>query len=240
MNANIIMWTGGMLPVLGAFAFRLGAGFHAGRLRTRWIAMLVAGYLGLFALAAFFSGALAQGLQLLLGKGPYPHMAFAGGMIVWGLWLAGRRGHVLKGPGRAGPAPMRVLPLILPCPVSLGAVAFSVCAAAAVLRLPPLFAGLCLGVPFVLTSLTVPVVLRRREGTTSTAALGLAMIVIGLYFALSLAIPAKIEEAKAMYASFLVEHQTVDTQTTLGALGIVSIMMLIGYFAGKQRKEMES
>jgi predicted transporter len=140
MNANIIMWTGGMLAVLGAFAFKLGAGFHAGRLRARWIAMLVTGYLGLFTLAGFFSGALAKGLELLGRKGPYPHMAFAGGMMLWGLWLAGRKRRVLKEPGRVGPANTRVLALILPCPVSLGAAAFSVCAAVVVLALPPLFA----------------------------------------------------------------------------------------------------
>jgi hypothetical protein len=65
------------------------------------------------------------------------------------------------------------------------------------------------------------------------------MIVIGLYFVLSLAIPAKIGEAKGMYASFLVEHQAVDRQNMLAALGILSVMMLLGYFGGKQRKEME-
>jgi hypothetical protein len=105
----------------------------------------------------------------------------------------------------------------------------------AALRLPPLAVGLCLGGAFVLASLAVLFLLGRREGEVPVAPLGLAMMVIGLYFALSLAIPAKIEEAKGMYASFLIEHQTVDIQNTLGALGILSVMVLIGYCTGKQR-----
>lgn len=239
MNVNIIMWIGGMGAVLAAFAFKLAIGFSSGRPRPRWIVTILAGYLGLFALAGLLSGKSTKVLELLLQQGPYLHGALAGGMILWGLWLAGRKRRVLREAGHGGgslPLPAPVLPFVLPCPVCLAAMAFSVCAAGAALRLPPLVVGLCLGGAFVLASLAVLFLLRRRRAAEASATpLGLAMTVIGLYFVLSLAIPAKIEEAKGMYASFLLEHQTIDIQNTLGALGILAAMVLIGYWAGKHR-----
>jgi len=233
MNLNIILWIGGMLFSLGIFALKVGLGLGYGRVGTRGIALTLGGYVALFMLIAVGAERLMRILQPILAKGPWLHTLLATGMIAWGLVVIfGRRhGHEASGqcerPGRA-----RLL-MLVPCPVCLTAMTFSIWAALNAITLPPLLTGLCLGSAFAFMALLVALVVRPRSGPTSETSLGMAMIVVGLYFIASLFLPAKIEAARGMYSSFITENRIPPGYDGAGVLIFILFLALAGFMSGR-------
>ena len=60
------------------------------------------------------------------------------------------------------------------------------------------------------------------------------MMGIGIYFMASLVLPAKIEEARGMYQSFLAEGANIDMNNSIGVFAILFVVFVIGYFANKK------
>jgi predicted transporter len=233
MNLNIILWIGGMLFSLGIFALKVGLGLGYGRVGSKGIALTLGGYVGLFMLIAVAAERLMRFLQPILAKGPWLHTLLATGMITWGIVviLAKRHGHEPSGEKKR-PVRARLL-MLVPCPVCLTAMTFSIWAALNAVKLPPLLTGLCLGSAFALMALLVALVAQSRSGAASETSLGMAMIVVGLYFIASLFLPAKIEAARGMYSSFIHENSMTHSVDGAGVLTFVLFLALVGFWAGK-------
>ncbi len=228
VDLNILLWSGGTLFTLGIFAAKVGAGLGYGRFGRTGVALTLALYLILFQLAAILSDRLLRLLEPILRGGPWLHGAMAAGMILWGSFLVMKREGACSSPSYS-------LPLLLPCPVCLTAMTFSTWTALRVLPLSPWGVGLTMGSAFSILTLGIAVLARRGRRRASVPSLGLAMIVIGGYYIASLFLPAKIEQARGMYASFLTEPATPSGSGTDGLLlaGVLLAALLAGFFLRK-------
>lgn len=236
MNLNIILWVGGMLFSLGIFALKVGLGLGYGRVGGRGIALTLGGYVGLFMLIAVAAERLMRILQPILAKGPWLHTLLATGMIAWGMvvLLGKRHGH---GATEEENHPFRArLLMLIPCPVCLTAMTCSIWAALNAVKLPPLLTGFCLGSAFALMALLVALIARPRSGAASETSLGMAMIVVGVYFIASLFLPDKIEAARGMYRSFISENSIARSSDATGVMIFILLLVLAGYWAGRSRK----
>lgn len=227
MDLNLLFWSFGTLFSLGIFAVKIGCGLGYGKVGSKGIALTLGGYLILFELLALFAGRLLLQLEPLVRKGPWLHGVMAAGMVLWGVWLLVRQ--------RQTASTGSSLPLLIPCPVCLTAMAFSTWTAISSLPLPPWAVGLLLGGAFCIMTLLVLVISRLRSAEGSVHSLGVAMITIGLYFIASLFLPARIEQAKGMYGSFLQELKPAASGegNTLLLAGVMVAALLGGFFLRK-------
>ena len=233
MGLSIILWIGGTLFSLGVFAVKVGFGLGYGRIGTKGVCITLAGYGALFVLMAPLSGKLMDLVTPLLGRGPYIHLAMASGMMAWGLYSLVRP-HVAGSTREVQPCACTSrrssLLLIVPCPVCLAAMVFSTWTALNVIRLPAILVGVGLGTCFAALVLLFLFLARSGRSENPDAALGLAMIAIGLYFFASLQIPAKIEEARGVYASFIDRGAALVHADTIGVFLLLIVALLAGYF----------
>lgn len=227
MDLNLLLWSGGTLFSLGIFAVKTGTGLGYGRISRKGIALTLGLYLLLFELLALLAGQVLALLEPLLKGGPWLHGGMALGMIIWGGWLLRKPGAVCT-PGSS-------LALLIPCPVCLTAMTFSTWTALNSLPLLPWAVGLVLGSAFSVMTLLILFITRARNATGSVHSLGLAMITIGLYFIASLFLPAKVEQAKGMYGSFMKELQPAATGGNNAMLlaGVLAVALLAGFFLHK-------
>lgn len=231
MDMNILLWIGGMLFSLGIFALKVGLGLGYGKVRSQGVIATLTGYLALFMVIALLSERLIRWFEPILRQGPFLHIVLAAGLIAWGSYIIGSRG----GDGHAHPVRSGTqLMLIIPCPVCLTVMTFSTWAALNAIKYHPLVVGLGLGLAFALMAVIALLAVRLRPGSRSEAPLGLAMIVIGLYFVGSMFLPAKIEEAKRMYASFIIENTGAGNSSETWLLALLPLGLLIGFIAEKR------
>jgi predicted transporter len=106
---------------------------------------------------------------------------------------------------------------------------FSTWTALGALQMPPALVGLGLGASFAILSLVFLFLSRFAQSAHPDASLGLAMVAIGLYFIGSLLLPAKIEEGRAMYASFTGAGATSDASNMAGVLLILFVGLAMGW-----------
>lgn len=231
MNLNILLWIGGMLFSLGIFALKVGLGLAYGKVGLKGMVAALVGYLALFMVIALAAERLLRWLEPLLRQGVLLHSLLATSLIAWGMYIISRRTGDHHG------AAARLL-LIVPCPVCLTAICFSTWAALNAIRLPAVLVGLGLGLAFSVLAAAVWLAARLRPGQHSEAPLGLAMIVIGLYFIASLFLPARIKEAQEMYGSFIMENALTESSAGMGGLAVLPGLLLIGFIAGKRRRRM--
>ncbi|MFO0753492.1 MAG: DUF2162 domain-containing protein [Thermodesulfovibrionales bacterium] len=238
MDLNIILWIGGMLFSLGIFSVKVGFGLGFGRITGKGMYAVLLSYLALFVLLAVFSGWIMELLEPALKRGPYLHALMAAGMIAWGISLVRTRKHetserlgkeVAPPAGAANRMLRPVLLLLIPCPVCLTAMTFSTWSALSVLSLPPALVGLLLGSTFAILSLALSKGVRLRQGGRSGTGLGVGMTGIGIYFITSLYLPAKIEEARGIYSSFVNEGSGFPAGDMLGVAVVLSAAFMAGY-----------
>jgi predicted transporter len=221
----------GTLFSLGIFAVKVGFGLGYGRFKAKGIILTLAGYALLFVTIALLSGKLMELAMPILKKGPYIHLLMAAGMIVWGVYmLRGGHGHKHAPSGIGDNTFKSSLLLIVPCPVCLSAMSFSTWTALGALQMPPALVGLGLGLSFAFLTLVFLVLSRFGKSAHPEASLGLAMVAIGLYFIGSLLLPTKIEEGRAMYASFTGTGGSADTSNMAGMLLILGAALAMGWF----------
>ncbi len=246
MDLSIVLWMGGMLFSLGIFAVKVGFGLGFSKIKWKGIFLTLSMYVVLFVVIAILSEELMKILEPVLRKGPYIHALMAAGMIAWGILLLRRQTTEHRTQTKlkfkiqnskinnSELSTLNSLLLLIPCPVCLTAMTFSTWSALSVIKLPPLVVGIGLGIAFALLTLAVVGFARLSKASSPNISLGLSMITIGLYFILSLYLPAKIEEAKGMYQSFLVEGGNTDMNNSIGVLVTLFIAFVIGYLANKK------
>lgn len=245
MDINIILWLGGMLFSLSIFAMKVGFALGFGGLKWKGILLTLSLYLVLFVLMSAFSGLLKDVLEPVLSKGLYLHGLMAAGMILWGILLLKTQDadFEIKTGSRLEIQESNIknaqnltykssLPLLIPCPVCLSAMAFSTWAALGVIKLPAVLVGLGVGFVFIVLSLAFYFSLKhftRYSSIPPKNGLGLSMIAIGLYFIGSFYVPAKIEEAKIAYKAFSENQATVDMTQAFGLLLLFLAVFAAGF-----------
>ncbi|HCS76817.1 MAG TPA: transporter [Syntrophaceae bacterium] len=231
MDLNMALWAGGTLFTLTGFAVKVGFGLGYGQVGGKGIGVTLTVYALLFAGMAVLSEKLMGWLAPILGGGSYLHWFMAAGLLAWGVYAiasAGRSKHDCA--TQSGVKWGASLLLIIPCPVCLTAMVFSTWAALNAIHCPALLVGLGLGAVFAALSLLFLFFARARKTESPETSLGLVMIAVGLYFALSLLLPAKIEAARAMYSSFAEKSNfPVHTDATFVLLSLVAALVA-GYF----------
>lgn len=235
MDLNILLWTVGMLFSLGIFAVKVGLGLGCGNFTIKGIVFTLIGYMALFMVIAWAAEGLRELTAPLLQKGPWMHTLSAAGLIVWGMVVlfTETRG---RQPGQSTPPSGcrgASLLLLVPCPICLSAMTFTTWAALNAIKQPPLLLGLYLGLAFSLMVLLVTIACKVRTDR-SLVPLGMAMIVVGLYFVGSLFLPAKIEAARALFSSAANDNQIPIGQDGLGVLVFLIFLLLTGFIAGNK------
>lgn len=246
MDLNIILWIGGMIFSLGIFAIKVGFGLGFSKIKWKGIFLTLSMYLVLFVLIAMLSEQLIKVLEPVLRKGPYLHTLMATGMIAWGIYLLksqkteDKRIRSWEDKNFSTSQPLNPstssLLLLIPCPVCLTAMTFSTWTALNVIKFHAVLVGLGLGIVFVLLTLAVVGLTRLKQTSNPEISLGLGMIAIGIYFISSLFIPAKIEEAKGIYRSFLTENSNIDLNNSIGVFAMLFTALLVGYLMNKNRE----
>lgn len=253
MDLDILLWLGGMLFSLAIFAVKVGFGLGFGGMRWKGIFLTLSMYLVLFVLIAGLSERLFNLLKPVLTKGPYLHALMASGMILWGILLLKRHstGHRTQTKlkfkiqnsktNNSELSTLNSLLFLLPCPVCLTAMTFSIWSALNVFKWHPVWVGLAVGAVFAVFSLIIYLLIKAiphsQSSLTQEVRLGLAMIVVGIYFIASLYIPAKIEEAQLAYRAFLSDTQLVDINQQLGMLGLLALFFMVGFFIFRPQGE---
>lgn len=249
MDLNIVLWIGGMLFSLGIFAVKVGFGLGFSGMKWKGVLLTLSLYLMLFVAIAVLSGQLIRLLEPVLRKGPYLHALMAAGMIGWGVYLLGSQKSEVRSQefkiqdskfNNSELLTLNSLLLLIPCPVCLTAMTFSTWAALNVIKLPAILIGLGLGIVFILLSLafyfSLKLLTLNSSLITQKIGLGLSMIAIGLYFISSLILPAKIEEARGIYRSFLTEGSNIDLNNSIGVFALLFVALVIGYLTNKKRE----
>lgn len=248
MDLNIILWTVGMFFSLGVFALKVGFGLSLGGSKYKQVLIALSIYMALFVMIAYFSQRLIGFLLPVLSSGQYIHLLMAAGLFIWGILLIRKQGDRVTHKIEFKNSKLKTfhkslspsLLLMLPCPVCLSAMTFSVWSALSFIKLPPLLIGLGLGSFFSAMSLLFVFLTRllsRYSSLRQESFLGLSMAGIGLYFLASLFIPARVEEAKGVYQSFV--RDNAGSLTTADAVGIyimLFIAMLIGFLLGARKE----
>ena len=236
MDLNVMLWIGGVLFSLGIFAVKVGFGLGYGRIGIKGVSVTLAGYVVLFMIIALLSGKLMNMIAPILSTGPYLHILMSAGLIAWGLYaVMGSRTMHQPGQKTAEAALRPSLLLIIPCPVCVAAMTFSTWTALGAIKLPAALVGIGMGLSFAVLTILFLALARSGKSEYPEASLGLTMIAIGLYFVAALLLPAKIEEAKGVYASFVDKGGMVDHTNTIGVLIVLLIAMFIGYLT-KQKE----
>jgi predicted transporter len=127
--------------------------------------------------------------------------------------------------------------LIIPCPVCITAIGISVSSALTVLKAPPLIVGLAMGLFFVIFAAGLAFILKPKEQDSADISLGLSMLGIALYFAGSLFIPRKIEEARLAYQSFSSSSSIIDTTQSTGVLVLFLVVFALGFLIYRDNED---
>ncbi|MCC7201993.1 MAG: hypothetical protein IT393_04925 [Nitrospirae bacterium] len=230
METNMIMLMAGMLLSLAVFAVKTGYGLRSGKLKWRGISAVLILYLALFVITAIFSDRIMSIVSTVLKDRIIIPFFMLTGLALWGYYLIREKAHTVR----------TTWFLILPCPFLLTAAVFSSWMAAPLFDLKPLSAGLITGFLFILIAL-----LSFRGGflqqkddlpVSSRMRLGLIMLGLGVYFPAAMVFPARIDEARGVFKSFLAEGAGTSFNNSIGVIAILFAAALIGFFSRKKKE----
>lgn len=237
MDLNMALWAGGTLFTLTGFAGKVGFGLGFGQVKNKWIGITLAMYALLFIGMAVLSKQLMMWIAPILSGGPYLHWFMAAGLMAWGVYAIMSTGlEKRECETQSGIKWGSSLLLIIPCPVCLSAMVFSTWAALSAVHLPALLVGLGLGAVFAVLALFFVFCARTGKTESPETSLGLVMIAVGLYFALSLVLPAKIEAARNMYSSFAEKKYFPAHSDAAFVLLLLAAAIAAGYFFMERKR----
>lgn len=238
----------GVLFSIGVFAGKSGIGlayllertpsWQGKAVRLLGFALL---YGLVFALAAWGLRVLdplahLESIQRFLQSGMQAHLLMAGVMIAWGLAL-------LRKPHQHGNASRGWLLLTLPCPVCATVIVFSL--AFGLSLFPDHFSQVAGGLylAFLVISLMVMGLmlgLGKMTAQSAESLLGGAMVLLGTYFLLSMAILPQFADVDKIYR--MAHYQAPGQQQDLSALLLLVVLTLLTFMAGfgRTRKKIRS
>lgn len=249
MDFTVILWFFGTLFSLGIFAIKVGLGLRLGKITWKGIFFTLFMYLILFVAMSVLSKKLINFLVPVLEKGAWLHAIMAIGMILWGILLLkvekeeGKRSktYFVDKINKSKRSGFNASLLLIPCPVCLTAMTFSIWSALNIMQWPAFFVGLTLGMVFIILSLFVYFLLMVTSSQlvqeNQKVWLGLSMIALGLYFIALLYIPAKIEEAKNIYNSFVMNSNGgVGREQYFIVFFLLIIASVAGFIASRKKE----
>lgn len=249
MDFTIILWFVGTLFSLGIFAIKVGLGLRLSSITWKGMFFTLLMYLTLFILMSVLSKKLIDFLMPVLEKGALLHALMAVGMILWGVLLLKvekkesetSETYFLNKINKSKHSGFNALLLLIPCPVCLTAMVFSIWSFLNIVQWHAFLVGLTLGIIFIFLSLFVYFLLRitisQVEQENQKIWLGLSMIALGLYFIALLYIPAKIEEAKGIYNSFIVNGLSgVDRKQYFFVFFLLIISSVAGFITNRKKR----
>ena len=239
------LWIAGILIALSTFGIKVGLGASAicynriipGRRKFFFLSGIFLLYLLLF----FSLYSLTTHFQLLnyldrflqvLRYGMVIHLLIALGLILWGVSLLLRQAPLLQ----RERSNKEALLLIFPCPVCAVVILLTISLAHSVLPFS-LFSttGLLFGTFFIISLATVAVLFpfRRQIGKADSSFLGLVMVIVALYFFLTVLIAPIYQEAQDVYrlASRSMENTSIDLRSFLVLSAIVAVLFSVGFFS---------
>lgn len=237
------LWLG-LVISMGAFAVKTGLGWSyvwaAGRTRRRLLSsvLIIMGYAALFGLVFLVVSRINllvhyETLLPLWRNGVALHWLTAAMLAIWGLILLRR-----KSDSCCGAASSRGwLALVIPCPVCLSVVLMS--AATLNLYFPEdaLTATAGLFLAFMTMAVVAAFLARRDAGGEGDleASLGLAMMLMAMYFMLSALLLPQFSEVSRIYrlTAYAADGQAVDRPAQAATLGVVLILLAFGFFQAK-------
>jgi len=225
------LWITGILVAISAFAVK--AGLAASSIlynrefsiirRLRFLSAIIFSYVILFliiftATALLPVQSLVEKLIGILNYGMTIHLVIALGMFIWGISLLRKR---------SGRSTTRVqigaLYLSLPCPVCALVIFITVSMTHSILSIPMVLSSLLLFGIFlsiILITIISLLPLRRRIEESGVDFLGMAMVIIALYFVLTVLIAPVYQEAKDVF-------QLVSTIPIQDSIDLRSLLVLI-------------
>ncbi len=251
------LWIAGILIALSTFGIKVGLGASAicynriisGRRKFFFLSGIFLLYLLLF----FSLYSLTTHFQLLnyldrflqvLRYGMVIHLLIALGLILWGVSLLLRQAPLLQRKrnnhalcnSSHDQAPQEALLLVFPCPVCATVILLTISLAHSVFPFSLLSTtGLLFGTFFIISLATVAVLFpfRRQIGKADSSFLGLVMVIVALYFFLTVLIAPIYQEAQDVYrlASRSMENTSIDLRSFLVLSAIVAVLFSVGFFS---------
>lgn len=237
------LWIAGIIIALSIFGIKVGLGTAAvlygraipGRKKLLFLSGIVSVYsllfFGLYALTRHFQllNYLDKFLQILR-YGMVIHIVIALGLVLWGVKLLLSGDQQLNRNNYRG-----AIFLIFPCPICAIVIfltlslAYSLFPFSLVLT-TGLLLGIFLGVSLVTMLITFP--FRRHIGKAGSSFLGLAMVMVAIYFFLIILIAPIYQETQEIYqlASESSGGVPLDLRSFLVFLVIAVILFSIGFF----------
>lgn len=235
----------GILFSIGIFAVKSGLGisyFVAGQERKR----VKAGAFLLFALIYFFVFAAIAlilvridpvrhlaAIQTFIQSGMIVHLVMAGLLMAWGLMLLKQsNGSRLKSKGW--------LMLAVPCPVCVTVIFFSSGFLITCFPDTPKSVVLALYLAFVLVNIVTMGVIslyRKREAMPPESFLGAAMLLIAVYFFLSVTVIPQFADMEKIYRLAMYQGQTYSQEAIhLVPFSILTAAAFVGGYGFKSKK----
>lgn len=167
-----------------------------------------------------------EGIQGFLQSGMQVHLLMAGVMIVWGLFLL-RKPHHHQTSSRGW------LLLTLPCPVCATVIVFSIafCLSLFPDRFPQVVSGLYLAfLGISLAAMGLMLAVGRVSHQSAEILLGGAMVLLGAYFLLSMAVLPQFTDIDKIYR--LARYQSPGQPQNLATLLPLLVLTLLMFTAG--------
>ncbi len=238
----------GIVFAMGVFAVKSGVGIHYLLARKEGvfgkcthIGLYGLLYLLLFLLCGHIIDRIDlishfEAFQKFLQYGMGLHVLMAGGLLIWGLLL-------LRRAGKSGKSNTAWLALIIPCPVCLTVIFLSL--SFLISYFPDavhLAAISAYGAFMAIVSVTVMVMALWLKHTRQTPelSLGTAMILIAVYFLLSIIILPQFGSVDEIYRLAAHEGDTriIEADDIWAFLSIISLFLMLGFLRKKKKLKM--
>ncbi len=209
-------------------------------------ALKISGLALIYGILAFLMGAVLkvfnpldyfQFFQKFMSYGVMVHLFLSIGLLAWGVYtIKAYVNQKLESMTRTGYL------LIFPCPVCLSAMLLSCSIFVAITGSDPLKAGGLIGLLFIVVIATVALLTRYlmrktdKEGVPGPVLLGLVMMLVGLYFAVSVIVVPVYSQSKLFSSTAsMVVGPSLSLKEALCFLGVSCLVFGIGFF--KKRKQ---
>ena len=235
----------GLIFTIGIFAFKSGVGLHyflsqERKLKLKLLFFLIysAVYLFIFMLSSLILQKMSiikhfEDIQTFLKSGMFIHMLMACLLLTWGVILIKRQKsekHITRA----------WLLMVIPCPVCITVIFFSAGFLVAFFPDSGNLAVLCAYAGFIVINIAAMIIMsfwKALSDSTPEAILGSLMLMISVYFILSVIIMPQFSDLDKIYrlATYKSEQNLINTDQFILYLLIIISSILFGFYLMKRK-----